>query len=146
MRPPAGAGRVLGWVPHPGQAGMRRLGRAMRPLVWDRVFGGRFDDRKHALQVLKQHARDVQRHVPRERLLVYEVSQGWPPLCEFLGVPVPSRPFPWVDDAESLRQQQREQTLRALSVPVGITVAVLAAGVAGALAIRRRRPVQPPHA
>ena len=29
-----------------------------------------------------------------ERLLVFEASQGWEPLCAFLGVPVPDTPYP----------------------------------------------------
>jgi Sulfotransferase domain len=32
--------------------------------------------------------------VPADRLLVYEVTHGWEPLCAFLGVPVPDEPFP----------------------------------------------------
>ena len=40
------------------------------------------------------HERDVQEAFSAERLLVYEVSQGWEPLCRFLGVNVPEVPFP----------------------------------------------------
>ena len=40
------------------------------------------------------HEREVKDTVPAERLLVYEVSQGWAPLCRFLGVPTSSEPFP----------------------------------------------------
>jgi hypothetical protein len=29
-----------------------------------------------------------------ERLLVYNVSQGWVPLCAFLGISVPAKPYP----------------------------------------------------
>ena len=36
----------------------------------------------------------VRAEVPADRLLVYEVTQGWEPLCAFLGVPVPDEPFP----------------------------------------------------
>jgi hypothetical protein len=36
----------------------------------------------------------VQRSVPAGRLLTYDVSEGWEPLCRFLGVPVPATPFP----------------------------------------------------
>ena len=39
--------------------------------------------------------------MPPERLLVYEVKEGWEPLCRFLGVPVPQTPFPHVNDAET---------------------------------------------
>ncbi|KAJ5289130.1 hypothetical protein N7478_002160 [Penicillium angulare] len=40
--------------------------------------------------------RDV---VPAERKLEYKLGEGWEPLCEFLGVPVPDVPFPRENDA-----------------------------------------------
>ena len=46
----------------------------------------------------------MRRDVPADRLLVYEVSQGWGPLCEFLGVPVPDgKPFPHLNDTVEFR-------------------------------------------
>ena len=36
----------------------------------------------------------VQDTVPCDRLLIFNVKQGWKPLCDFLGVPVPDVPFP----------------------------------------------------
>ncbi len=44
------------------------------------------------------HNEQVKRVVPAERLLVWEVSDGWGPLCEFLGVPVPDQPLPHAND------------------------------------------------
>jgi hypothetical protein len=44
------------------------------------------------------HNEEVTRVVPAERLLVWEVTQGWEPLCEFLGVAVPSEPMPHAND------------------------------------------------
>jgi len=35
--------------------------------------------------------------VPSERLLVYEPGEGWEPLCDFLGLPVPATPYPKVN-------------------------------------------------
>jgi hypothetical protein len=35
---------------------------------------------------------------PAERLLLFEVKQGWGPLCDFLEVPEPSEEFPHVND------------------------------------------------
>lgn len=32
--------------------------------------------------------------IPADRLLVHQAKDGWPPLCAFLGVPVPSTPYP----------------------------------------------------
>lgn len=42
-----------------------------------------------ALDLFEQHVKDV---VPRDRLLVYRVQDGWQPLCAFLQVPVPTQP------------------------------------------------------
>jgi len=48
-------------------------------------------------QMLAHHER-VKREVPAERLLVWEVGEGWEPLCEFLGVEVPDGPLPHAND------------------------------------------------
>jgi hypothetical protein len=44
------------------------------------------------------HNEAVKEFVPADRLLVWEVSDGWEPLCEFLGVPVPAEPLPHAND------------------------------------------------
>ena len=41
-----------------------------------------------------EHNARVKSSIPRDQLLVYNVKQGWKPLCEFLGVEVPDVPFP----------------------------------------------------
>ena len=40
------------------------------------------------------HVEAVKAEIPAERLLVFDVEDGWKPLCSFLGVPVPADPFP----------------------------------------------------
>ena len=40
------------------------------------------------------HIERVQSVIPAEKLLVYNVKQGWSPLCQFCGVDVPSEEFP----------------------------------------------------
>ena len=44
--------------------------------------------------IFDQHNQRMQEKYSSDRLLVYEVSQGWQPLCEFLDVDVPSVDFP----------------------------------------------------
>lgn len=49
--------------------------------------------RKH----YETHIQDVQAAIPANRLLTFNVKQGWEPLCNFLDVPVPEGiPFPHV--------------------------------------------------
>src|SRR5436190_6649819 len=57
--------------------------------VWDGIFGGRFADRDHAVAVFEQHIEHVRASCAPERLLVFDVAEGWEPLCAFLDVPVP---------------------------------------------------------
>jgi Sulfotransferase domain len=74
-------------------------GRMIDTLIWRRTFGGRFEDKAQAIACFERHNREVQERVPAERLLVYDVAEGWAPLCRFLGVPVPEgRPFPHLND------------------------------------------------
>ena len=63
-------------------------------------FGERIHDREFMVAYFKRHTEEVVRAIPKERLLVYEVGQGWAPLCSFLGVPVPAEPFPRVNTRE----------------------------------------------
>jgi hypothetical protein len=48
-----------------------------------------------------RHNEEVKATVPPERLLVWEVGEGWEPLCEFLQLPVPEDPFPHANDRET---------------------------------------------
>jgi hypothetical protein len=69
--------------------------------VW-RDFGERIGDREFMTAAFERHNAEVQRSIPSDRLLVYEVAQGWEPLCEFLEAPVPSVPFPRVNSREEM--------------------------------------------
>lgn len=42
----------------------------------------------------RAHTLYVQSVVPPERLLIWNVKQGWAPLCKFLDLPVPDSPIP----------------------------------------------------
>ena len=78
--------------------------------LWDRLFRGRFESRAFAIDVFNRHNEQVRRDVPADRLLVYEVSQGWGPLCAFLGVPVPEgEPFPHLNDSAEFRARIKRE-------------------------------------
>jgi Sulfotransferase domain len=50
------------------------------------------------IEQMLAHHEQVKRTVAPERLLVWEVGEGWEPLCEFLDVPVPADPLPHAND------------------------------------------------
>jgi Sulfotransferase domain len=102
-------------------------------MIWQGTFDGRFEDKAYAIEVFERHNEEVKRRVPSERLLVYEVTEGWVPLCEFLGVPEPEETFPHLNDATLLRRGTKAVRTLATAVPVA-----LALSIAAALVLRRR--------
>jgi hypothetical protein len=71
--------------------------------------------------------------VAEDRLLVYEVGEGWKPMCEFLSTKAPDKPFPRLNDTAEMRR--RIQRVRALSIAAPTALALLAVG---AFALLRR--------
>ncbi len=75
-------------------------------IIIKQTFGGRLDDRDHALAVYRAHGEEVRRNIAPERLLAYDVAQGWDPLCAFLEVPVPDVAFPRTNTSEEFRKDR----------------------------------------
>jgi Sulfotransferase domain len=66
-------------------------------------------DKDYMLARFHRHNDEVMRTIPKQRLLVFEAKQGWPPLCTFLGVPVPTTPFPHANSREDFAGMTAEQ-------------------------------------
>jgi hypothetical protein len=61
---------------------------------------------KQAVLAMREaHNAAVTAGIDPRRLLVYRVSEGWEPLCRFLGVDAPSTPFPRVNEAEGFHER-----------------------------------------
>lgn len=50
------------------------------------------------VQAYNKHVAEVKAHVPPDKLLVFNVKEGWGPLCKFLNKPVPAEPFPHLNE------------------------------------------------
>lgn len=59
-----------------------------------RDFRGHLHDRAFMTDYFRRHTEKVLAAIPAERLLVFQVGEGWNRLCAFLGVPVPDAPYP----------------------------------------------------
>ena len=79
---------------------MQRRSQMVFELIWDGLFDGRMDDEAHVIDVYLKHNQQVKDEVPADKLLVFESSQGWAPLCDFLEVPVPDGPYPRTNTTE----------------------------------------------
>ena len=56
--------------------------------------------RNELVQAFEAHNETVRKTIPASRLLVFEVKDGWGPLCDFLEVPVPDGDFPRTNHRE----------------------------------------------
>lgn len=91
---------------------LRRFIRMATTLIWQNTFDNRFEDKAYALAVFNDHNAEVKRTVPGGKLLVYEVKEGWEPLCTFLNVPVPDKPFPRLNDSAAFNRQAGPRIFR----------------------------------
>ena len=62
--------------------------------------------RNNARGKYTEHNEAIKAAVPKERLLVYRLGEGWEPLCRFLGREVPEEvQFPRVNETEELKER-----------------------------------------
>jgi Sulfotransferase domain len=73
------------------------------------VFDDRLFDRQHATSVFRDHIAEVQAIVPAERLLTFDVRQGWAPLCAFLGAKMPDMAFPRTNSSQQFGKEEWKQ-------------------------------------
>lgn len=73
------------------------FGELLDKAIFDE-FGEELTDRSFMTDWYVKRNEAVVASLPPERLLVFHPRQGWKPLCDFLGMPVPSHPFPQVND------------------------------------------------
>ncbi|MDZ4709724.1 MAG: sulfotransferase [Saprospiraceae bacterium] len=72
------------------------------------IFGGllqgKFEDKAATENLFNKHIEDVRAFVPAEQLLIFDISEGWEPLCKFLGAAVPSEPIPHLNKKENFKE------------------------------------------
>ena len=91
-------------VPEP-----RRHQMAMaRRIVLEDTFDNRFEDKAHAIEVLNRYNQTVREAINPARLLVFDVKEGWEPLCRFLGVAQPDEPFPRLNDTATIQSMMKQ--------------------------------------
>ncbi|CAF9936431.1 hypothetical protein IMSHALPRED_010750 [Imshaugia aleurites] len=99
------------------------------------LFSGNFD--KNGKEVFNQHNANVVNITPGERLLVFDVKDGWKPFAEFLDHEVPAGDFPRVNDAQEWHERSRKRKGQALTRVM--LKSALMAGAVGIVAFILRR-------
>ena len=79
------------------------FGEMIQKTMWDRM-DNRMQDRTHMVDFFNRHTAAIADSIPAERLLFYQVSDGWKPLCEFLDLPVPDMDFPHINSRNETKE------------------------------------------
>lgn len=69
-------------------------------------------DKEASMKLYEEWNNHVIANAPAERLVVWEVGDGWQPLCDALNVPEPDIPFPHQNTKEEFTRHLRLNTLR----------------------------------
>jgi hypothetical protein len=63
-------------------------------IIAEQTFSERMSDKSVVLSAFDQRLEEVKNTIRADRLLVFDVADGWTPLCDFLNLPIPSLDFP----------------------------------------------------
>jgi hypothetical protein len=69
-------------------------------------------------QAYLEHYARIRELVPADNLLEFNPTDGWEPLCKFLGKPIPATPFPHVNNTNQFLAGRRRRWWRALGMAV----------------------------
>ena len=98
--------RVIRWLVARRAPDFALYPRMAKATIMDRVFDGKMDDRAHAIGVFERHVAAVKAAISPHRLLVFDVREGWAPLCAFLECPIPQEPFPQTNERSTFRNKR----------------------------------------
>lgn len=79
-----------------------------------RIMFGLFDrpdDPDAVIAVYERHLAEVRATIPADRLLDWQPGDGWQPLCDALGLPVPDVPFPHENTTADMRARMTARNM-----------------------------------
>lgn len=95
--------RIATWCGFP----IRGFYEMTKKVVSEQAIG---DDYNPSLvkQRYEDYNEEVKRECPPEKLLVFRASDGWEPLCKFLGKAVPDQPYPHTNDTVQFQKKSTD--------------------------------------
>ena len=82
-----------------------RAVREMAANMWsEKTFGAPLDDKAAGFAAYEKHVDRVIASITSDRLLCFDVGEGWEPLCKFLGKPIPDGEFPRTNSSTEFRE------------------------------------------
>ncbi len=87
--------------------------KTIHKIITQDTFHNRGNDKIHAINVFNENIEKARRTIAPERLLIYDIQEGWEPLCKFLGVPIPAEFFPRTNSTEEFLSQDSRRKVEA---------------------------------
>lgn len=96
---------------------------------WPRLLNHNIDKFIKDEQFSKKYYHETLQHiksiVPKEQLLIYDVRDGWEPLCKFVDKPIPDKPFPRANMRGAIKKKVQLSVVYNLCI-VSVVVATIA--------------------
>ena len=100
---------------------------------WTKLYG---ESNPPTVKTYHRHIEYLRSVVPPERLVFFDVRDGWEPLCKALDLPVPKDvPFPNINDGKAIQAFAKKQVMRGLGAWI---VASSMVGAVGFMAFKFR--------
>lgn len=77
--------------------------------MWESYFEGQFNNKEKAIELFNKHFDNVRKTIPKDKLLEFNVVDGWEPLCKFLNVDIPKEEFPKSNSKEDFLMKYDEE-------------------------------------
>ena len=81
----------------------------LKEIIVDGTFDGDLMDRDKCIKIYKENIERCRSEVPSYRLIEFDASLGWEPLCRGLGCRIPQQPYPHVNKASEFAHRWRNQ-------------------------------------
>ena len=107
---------ALFWLP--GLRLFPEFGEVLNVGRWRELYGPPPEGQKYVLgrQIWERHIDYLERTVPKDKLVYFDVKEGWEPLCKALDVPVPvGVDFPRINDGAAIEEFAKKHIIRGLT-------------------------------
>lgn len=107
---PGPLGKIKMALKLPFSPRLRKLMRIFRMSgqFWQEHVGKDYRNKESVIAFYRRWNEQIRKKIPDEHLLVYEVKDGWQPLCDFLDVEVPGEAFPKANTREEFQQGKKK--------------------------------------
>ena len=81
----------------------------LKEIIVDGTFDGDLTDKDKCIKIYKDNIERCKSEVPSDRLIEFDPSLGWEPLCRRLDCKIPQEPYPYVNKAAEFAHRWRKQ-------------------------------------